>query len=435
MKNRGIRRQLNYEYDYNAGLSRPRERTQRLYRVQRRKDIIKDYYSFGVRHNTGLNDQLIAKNFSYGIKHFRELEVRLEQGSNDLIIRHLLKTFSRTNLPKIKTLRLRMASWYVLEAFEGQFSALKSRFPNLENFHVIFNQMHGKKDIPIQDFTIRPIRRLSHKLKHLSLQFSYSGFFKDNHLNIISQALKSPFRCLESLELVFAGLSPDLSERAVQNLFKSLLKISNLKKFQLYGEISSSKIDEEASAILCSAILCSAIQRWSTTLEVLKINAGSSKILRNSYQRLCQVLTNILPKIQHLELKFPSQESMDDDGLATFGGLLGNGSNSLEILDLYFSSSQYGISNHGAQDFAEGITKGSFPMMERLTICINYPHNSRLADDGLYAIAEAIPLAFPNLRYLKLIFGSNICPKVAEKAKKMLKEKLKNLPEQWHLYW
>jgi len=95
-----------------------------------------------------------------------------------------------------------------------------------------------------------------------------------------------------------------------------------------------------------------------------------------------------------------------------------------------------GITKKGAQDFAERMKNGNFPMVEKLTIC--FRHTRSLQYSGLYAIAETIPVAFPNLKELVFDYlGYNAFndDEIRKKAAVMLKGKLKNLPEKFDLSW
>jgi len=138
-------------------------------------------------------------------------------------------------------------------------------------------------------------------------------------------------------------------------------------------------------------------------------------------------------------LKFCGEESTSDDSLPLLGDLLSDSSNSLKSLSLDFHSC-YKITSEGAQEVAERIKKSSFPAVEKLWICFHYI--SKLRFDGLYAIAEAISVAFSNVK--ELIFWSELNPRryydenyefndkeIQKKAEAILKEKLKNLPKKF----
>jgi len=339
------------------------------------------------------------------------------------------RIFGRSHFQQIKTLNLHMRSWYILEAFPRGFARLKWMFPNVENLKVVFTQMHGRRDIPIQDFTLRLIKRLSHKLKTLRIEFTHCAFVKDEHLGVLSKTLRSGLSSLESLELEFEGLSHKIKPKAIGSLWKSLEKIPKLKRLELVGGFAPNKINYEAFSTLCDVL-----HKRSATLLALKIDVGYVKLTSKAHQQICRVLYNMLPRLKSLELKFLGFESVNNQSLISFGDLLSMGSDSLNNLNLQFGISR-GLTTKGAKDFAERLKNRGFPMMEKLMICFNRAENK--THDGLYDISEAISVAFPNLKFLRFFYtssGALTNSEITEKANIMLKERLKNLPQDWKLW-
>jgi len=406
-----------------------RKLARKMYRVQRRKNIVKDDYCARINFASGLGDRDVAKSFSVGVKYFRELEIKLEQNSYYRIMKNWIRIFQSKRFPKIKTLNLKMASWYILEAFPHGFSRLKSLFQDVENLNVTFTQMHGKKDLLIQDFTLRFIRRLD-KLKNLRIEFTYCQFIKDEHLDVISRTLRSRLNSLESLKLVLDGLNDQVTPKAIERLWKSVNKIPSLKTLDLIGGFGQNKINYGAFAELCDVI-----ERKSATLLSLKVDIGYTEIRSPAHQQLCKVLVPLLPILHRLELKFVCLESVSDQSLILFGDLLSNGSNSLKTLGLQFGT-HHGLTTRGAKELANRIKKGCFPMVEKLSIDFQMTYD--LTYYGLYDIAEAVSIAFPNLKDFWFSYSgshASIDAKITKKANSMLKDRLKSLPKEFRLYW
>jgi len=254
--------------------------------------------------------------------------------------------------------------------------------------------------------------------------------------------LRSRLRTLESLEMWFAALGR-ITAQGVANLWKSLDKIPNLKKLELVGSYSrddigrESVIDDEAFIVLCDVL-----QRKATTLTTLQLELGSLKIGPDTHKYLSKTLVDLLPRLQHLELRFNMRESISDESFPFLGDSFGNSSNSLKILTLYFRHCS-NVTSKGAQEFAEKMKKGSFPTME--TLKISFTSMPKLRFEGLYAIAEAVSEAFPNVK--DLTFRSELAHsrymddnyelnnnELQIKAEMMLKEKLKKL-KKFRLDW
>jgi len=197
-------------------------------------------------------------------------------------------------------------------------------------------------------------------------------------------------------------------------------------------------VDHEAFVVLCDVI-----QRKSTTLTTLKLNLWFSELGSDAHQDLCKSLFNLFPRLHQLELKFHGGDLASDDSLPLLGDLLGNGSNSLKILALDFHSC-YGVTRKGAQEFAEKLKKGIFPLVEKLEIYFRFMPKLRF--EGLFYIVEAVSVAFPNVKDLMLeshldrrrYSDKNYVPNdntIQIKAEMILKKKLKKLAKNFRLNW
>lgn len=249
--------------NYYEKLNKGQKLTQRVYRVQRRKDIVRDDYSLSVDYGKGVSDRNIIKSFRFGVKYLKRLKIWLDQLSKPVMMTNWIRILQGKHLPKLKTFVLNPSSSDILKAREGRFPIYRSRSPNIESLKVIFNQMHGRDHIPIEDFTLKLIRGI-YRLKNLCFDVYACAFMTDEHLGVIAKALRSGLHHLESLEMRFGAFGYNVTPKGVARLWKSLDKIPNLKKLELTGNYSRGAdvvIDYEAFVILCDVI-----QRKSTTL-------------------------------------------------------------------------------------------------------------------------------------------------------------------------
>ena len=435
-KNAGIYFQSKY-YDK---LKKDKTLIQRLYRVQRRKDVVKNTSSLLADYEKELSDPNNVKNLRHAIQYLGKLRLRLDEESDPEIMENWFKVFKGKHLSKLNYLGLDPSSWANLGIKERRFPLFRSKCSNLETLSILLRRLPGR-NISIEDVTLKLIRG-TRKLKNLAIDVVSCAFMGDEQLDVIARALRSRLRTLESLEMWFAALGR-ITAQGVADLWKSLDKIPNLKKLELVGSYSrddigrESVIDDEAFIVLCDVL-----QRKATTLTTLQLELGCLNLHPDTHKYMSKALVDLLPRLQHLELRFNMRESISDESFPFLGDSFGNSSNSLKILTLYFRHCS-NVTSKGAQEFAEKMKKGSFPTME--TLKISFTSMPKLRFEGLYAIAEAVSEAFPNVK--DLTFRSELAHsrymddnyelnnnELQIKAEMMLKEKLKKL-KKFRLDW
>jgi len=306
-KNKRSAQALNINF---KSLTERKQLLQRVYRVQRRKNMIKDSYKTGGKNGSELDDQTMANSLRIGVKYLRELKVDLGMTSCSKELTNLFEIFDKAGSLKVKTLSINLACWFLLGDFEGQFSIFKRRFPSVEHLKITFMEMHGRGDIPFQDLTLNLTKRLSN-LKTLQIEFEFTQYLEDKTLNIFSKTFKSRLSYLESLRLVFGGLNFGMTPEVIINLWHSFEKIPNLKRFEFVGSFGDKQMNSKVFSTLCDVL-----QR--KPLVTLKLGFCFTEIEYNSYEKLCHTVANMLPKLQKLELDL-SDQSITDDTMAYLG--------------------------------------------------------------------------------------------------------------------